>query len=46
MKVKLAWRIGLLPVALLILPMFIVGGMVLACYQWWCGLRDFWTGKL
>lgn len=46
MKVKLAWRIGLLPVAVLILPFFMVGGAVLGSASWWAALKDFWEGKL
>ena len=46
MKVKLAWRIGLTPVALLTLPVFILGWAVLGVVSWWEALKDFWKGKL
>lgn len=46
MKVKLAWRIGLTPLALLILPFFMLGGMLLGAASWFEALKDFWEGKL
>ena len=46
MKVNLVWKIALLPVALLILPFFMLGGTLLGAVSWWEALKDFWEGKL
>ncbi len=46
MKVSLPWKIALLPVALFILPLFMLGGTLLGAVSWWEALMDFWEGKI
>ena len=44
MKVKLAWRIGLTPFALIILPLYIIGYAWIGMLEWVVALVKFWYG--